>query len=113
MTFAAVEKISKKAAQRSKKKVKAKEIFFLKSDETSYQVIIKNVMPFELAMDHISLWMTFIHTAEAIQYAKDRTKTGKLAGSNDLIYGQYIRVMVVTAFQNTSGTIGHTYFWAI
>jgi hypothetical protein len=32
-----------------------------------------------------------------MQQAKDRTKTAKLAGINDLIVGQYIRVVVTAA----------------
>jgi hypothetical protein len=51
-------------------------------------------MRFELAMDHVSIGMSFRQVAAAIQHAKDHTKTATLSGMNDLIVGQYIRVLV-------------------
>jgi hypothetical protein len=38
--------------------------------------------------------MSFRQTASAIQHAKERTKTTKLAGITDLMVGQYVRVLV-------------------
>jgi len=48
-------------------------------------------------MDHVSIDKSFRQTATAIQQAKDRTKMAKLAGINNLIVGQYVRVVVVAA----------------
>jgi hypothetical protein len=54
-------------------------------------------MRFELTMDHISISMSFRQTMTAIQHTKDRTKTTKLTGMNDLIIGQYTHVLVAVA----------------
>jgi hypothetical protein len=56
-------------------------------------------------MDHVSMGMSFQQTITAIQQAKDRTKTAKLAGINDLIIIQYVRIMVTTPLQNISNMI--------
>jgi len=55
-----------------------------------YKITIKNVMSFELTMDHVLIGMSFQQTTIAIQQAKDYTKTTKLARINDLIFGQYV-----------------------
>jgi len=84
----ATEAITKRAAKKSKEKVNAMKLFVIQSDESMYKVTIKNVMRFELAIDNVSIDMSFWQTVAAIQQAKDRTKTTKLAGINDLIVGQ-------------------------
>ncbi len=55
--------------------------------DDGYIVTIKNVMCFELTMDHISIDMLFRQMTPAIQHTKDHTKTTKLTGMNDLIVG--------------------------
>jgi hypothetical protein len=60
---------------------------------------IKNIMRFEIAMDHISIGMSFWQMAVVIQHAKDRTKTTKLTYMNNLIVGQYTHVLVAIALQ--------------
>jgi hypothetical protein len=55
-----------------------------------YKITIKNVMSFELTMDHVLIGMLFRQTTIAIHQAKDYTKTTKLARINDLIFGQYV-----------------------
>jgi phage major head subunit gpT-like protein len=65
--------------------------------DNGYIVTIKNVMRFELTMDHISIGMSFWQMAVAIQHAKDRTKTAKLTSMNNLIVGQYMRILVAVA----------------
>ncbi|CAM6001651.1 unnamed protein product [Sphagnum balticum] len=79
--------IAKRAAKKSKEKVNAMKLFIKQSDESTYKVTIKNIMHFELAMDHVSIGMLFWQIATAIQQAKDCTKTTKLARINDLIVG--------------------------
>jgi hypothetical protein len=64
-------------------------------------------------MDHVSMGMSFQQTILAIQQAKDRTKTAKLAGINDLIITQYIRVMVTAPLQSISDIIDNKFVWAI
>ena len=86
--------IVKKAAKQANEKTKALKLFFKNENDLDwYQVIIKNVMRFELAMDHVSIGMSFRQTPAAIQHARDHTKTAKLTGMNDMIVGQYVRVL--------------------
>ncbi len=59
---------------------------------------IKNIMCFKLTMDHISIDMLFHQITAAIQHTKDRTKTAKLTNMNDLVVGQYMRVLVASRY---------------
>ncbi|CAM6038621.1 unnamed protein product [Sphagnum compactum] len=94
---AAAEAIAKRAAKKSKEKVNAMKLFVKQSDKSTYKVTIKNITRFELAMDHVSIGMSFRQTAIAIQQAKDRTKTTTLARINELIVDQCVRVVVAAA----------------
>jgi hypothetical protein len=94
---ATTEVITKRATKKSKEKVNAMKLFVKQSNESTYKVIIKNDMRFELAIDHVLINMSFWQTTTTIQQPKDRTKMTKLAGINDLIVGQYVRVVVVVA----------------
>ncbi len=91
---------ARKAAKKLKEKTNAMKLFILnevdedEDDSHSYTVTIKNIMWFNLAMDHIKSGMSFRQTASAIQHAKERTKTAKLAGITDLMVGQYFYVLV-------------------
>ncbi len=75
--------IARKAAKKANQKMNMMRLFDQKDDE--YIVTIMNVMCFKLMMDHISIGMSFRQMAAAIRHAKDRTKTTKLTGMNDLI----------------------------
>jgi hypothetical protein len=90
---------AKKAAQMIKPKRNAMKMFEKNKEEPYYTATIKNVVRFELAIDHISIGISFRQVAGAIQHAKDRTKLSKLSGINDLIVGQYVRVLVATNLQ--------------
>lgn len=72
-------------------------LFVQNEDDLHYMVVIKNVMQFELTMDHVSVDMSFRQTTATIQHAKDRTKTTKLIGINDLIIEQYISILVASS----------------
>jgi hypothetical protein len=91
---------ARKAAKKLKEKTNAMKLFILnevdedEEDPHSYTVTIKNIMRFNLAMDHVGNGMSFQQTASAIQHTKERTKTAKLASITDLMVGQYIRVLV-------------------
>jgi hypothetical protein len=61
-----VKVIVKKAAKKSKQKVNAMKLFIKQSNESTFKVIIKNVMRFELAMDHVSIDKSFWQTATTI-----------------------------------------------
>jgi hypothetical protein len=51
--------------------------------------------------------------AAAIQKTKDRTKTAKLAGLNDRIIDQYMRVLVVVALQQIADILDNDSVWAM
>jgi hypothetical protein len=87
---------AKKAAQMIKQKRNAMKLFDKNEEEPHYTATIKNIVRFELAIDHVSIGMSLRQVAGAIQHAKDRTKMSKLSGINDLIVGQYVRVLVAT-----------------
>jgi hypothetical protein len=110
---ATTEAIAKRATKKSKEMVNTMKLFVKQSDKSTYKVTINNVMLFELSMDHVSIGMSFQQTATAIQQAKDRTKTAKLAGINDLIIDQYVRVVVTVALQNIFDIIDNKFVWAI
>jgi hypothetical protein len=100
-----VDAAARKAAKKLKEKTNAMKLFILNEvdeDEDnphSYTVTIKNIMRFNLTMDHIGSGMSFRQTASAIQHAKERTKTAKLASITDLMVGQYVRVLVASMLQ--------------
>jgi hypothetical protein len=48
-----------------------------------------------------------------IQHAKDRTKMAKLIGMNDLIVGQYTRVLIAFTLQHIANMIDHEFIWAM
>jgi hypothetical protein len=77
----------------------AMKLFIVPEDRT-YNVTIKNVMRFTLAVDYVSIEMSFRQTAAAIEHAKIRTKTANLSGINDHMVGQFIRVLVAIPCRN-------------
>jgi microcompartment protein CcmK/EutM len=91
---------ARKVAKKFKEKTNAMKLFILnevdedEDDPHSYTVTIKNIMRFNLAMDHVGSGMSFRQMVSAIQHAKERTKTAKLAGITDLMVGQYVRILV-------------------
>jgi hypothetical protein len=105
--------IIKKVAKMAKEKTNALKLFVKnENDPDSYQVVIPNAMRFELAMDHVSIGMSFRQAATAIQHARDHTKTATLSGMNDLIVGQYVRVLVGGNLQEISDLMGDLSVWA-
>ncbi len=97
--------VARKAAKKLKEKTNAMKLFILnevdedEDDPHSYTVTIKNIMRFNLAMDHVGSGMSFWQTASAIQHAKECTKTAKLASITDLMVGQYVRILVGSTLQ--------------
>jgi hypothetical protein len=65
-------------------------------------------------MDHILIGMSFQQTAAMIQHTTDCTKMAKLTGMNDLIVGQYTRVLVVVALQQIAANmVDHESIWTM
>ncbi len=104
--------IAKKAANKAKQRTNAMKLF-VKDEETDlYVVTIKNVTRYELALDHVGSGMSFRQTAGAIEHAKRRTFSAKLAGINDLIVGQFVRALVASNLQRISDLLSHRSAWA-
>uniref|UniRef100_M4BZQ6 DUF659 domain-containing protein n=1 Tax=Hyaloperonospora arabidopsidis (strain Emoy2) TaxID=559515 RepID=M4BZQ6_HYAAE len=105
--------IAKKASKQANEKTNALNLFVKnRNDPDWYQVIIKNVMRFELAVDHVSIGMSFRQTEDVIQHARDHTKTAKLTSMNDMIVGQYVRFLVGSSLQKVSDMMGDVSVWA-
>jgi hypothetical protein len=102
---------AKKAAKKLKEKTNAMKLFIFnevdedENDPHSYTVTIKNIMRFNLTMDHVGSDMSFRQTASAIQHAKERTKTAKLAGITELMVGEYVRVLVGSMLQQITDCV--------
>jgi hypothetical protein len=100
-------------AKKAKEKTNTLKLFVKnENDPDRYRVVIPNAMQFELAMDHVSINMSFRQATAVIQHAKDHTKTATLSGMNDLIVGQYVRVLVDGNLQDISDLMGDLSFWA-
>ncbi|CAM6011127.1 unnamed protein product [Sphagnum balticum] len=57
--------------------------------------------------------MSFRQTASAIQHAKERTKTTKLASIIDLMVGQYVRILVGSTLQQIADCFDNKSAWAM
>ncbi len=105
--------IAKKAAKNAKEKTNALKLFVKnENDPNWYQVVIPNAMRFELAMDHVSIGMSFRQAVAAKQHARDHTNTATLSGMNNLIVGHYVRVLVGGNLQDISDLMGDLFVWA-
>ena len=67
---------------------------FVLQEDLSYVVTINNAIRFELAIDFVSLGMSFRQTAAAIMKSKQRTPNPKLAGITDYMVGGFVRTLV-------------------
>ncbi len=114
-----VDTAARKAAKKLKEKTNAMKLFILnevdedEDDPHSYTVTIKNIMRFNLAMDHVGSGMSFWQTASAIQHAKERTKTAKLASIINLMVGQYVHVLVNSTLQQIADCLDNKFVWAM
>lgn len=83
------------------------------NDPQSYLATNKNVERFDLSLSLVSIGMSFLQTAQAIQHSNERTKTGKLSGTNDLVVGQYFQIQVTVLLQQINYIIADDSFWAL
>ncbi len=67
-------------------KANAMKLFKLQEDG-SYLVIIKNSLRFNLAIEHVSVGLSFHQTAAVITQHRNLCKNSKLAGLNDHMVG--------------------------
>ena len=70
-------------------------------------------MRFNLVMDHVSVGLSFRQTTAGIQHAREDTKTANPTGMNDMIVGQYVRVLVGASLQDIPGMMGDMSLWAV
>ncbi len=70
---------------------------FKLQEDGLYLVIIKNSLRFNLAIEHVSIGLSFRQTAAVITQHRNLCKNSKLAGLNDHMVGQFVRVLVVVA----------------
>ncbi|CAK9197247.1 unnamed protein product [Sphagnum troendelagicum] len=77
-------------------KANAMKLFKLQEDE-SYLVIIKNSLRFNFAIEHVSVGLSFRQTAIVITQHRNLCKNSKLAGLNDHMVGQFVRVLLAVA----------------
>jgi hypothetical protein len=78
----------------------------------SYRVTIKNPLRFQLAIDHISVGLSFRQTAAVVTQHRNRCKNPKLAGLSDDMVGQFVRVLVAVSLQLISNVIAIRSVWA-
>jgi hypothetical protein len=67
-------------------KANAMKLFKLQEDG-SYLVTIKNSLRFNLAIQHVSIGLSFRHTSKVIKQHHSVTKNAKLSGLNDHMVG--------------------------
>ena len=92
-------------------KANAMRLFRVQCDG-SYQVEIKNELRFNLAMDYISVGLSFRQTASAISMTQIRLKNPLLVGLNDHMVGQFARIIVGAALQDFSNLLSNKRIWA-
>jgi hypothetical protein len=82
--------IAKKATAKAKQKTLALKLFVkdvANVEEDEYVITIKGTMQYELAMDHVSMGMSFRQMAAAMQHTKECSSLSKLGSINDTIVG--------------------------
>jgi hypothetical protein len=104
--------IAKNAEKKAKQRANTLKLFVKDNSTGKYVVTIKNVTRYELAMDHVSCGMSFRQTAQAIEHAKRRTSTAKLAGVTDFMVGTFVRALVASNLQRVSDFLDDSSVWA-
>jgi hypothetical protein len=77
-------------------KANAMKLFKLQEDG-SYLVTIKNSLRFDLAIQHVSVGLSFRQTSKVIEQHRSTTKNAKLSGLNDHMVDQFVYVLLVVS----------------
>jgi hypothetical protein len=85
---------------------------FKLQEDGSYLVIIKNSLHFNLAIEHMSVGLSFRQTTAVIIQHQNLRKNSKLAGLNDHMVGQFVRLLLVVALQSMSTIMNQKHVWA-
>jgi hypothetical protein len=70
---------------------------FKLQEDGSYLVIIKNSLHFNLVIEHVSVGLSFHQIAVIITLHRNLCKNSKLAGLNDHMVEQFVRVFLAVA----------------
>jgi hypothetical protein len=92
-------------------KANAMKLFKLQ-ENGSYLVMIKTSLRFNLAIEHVSVGLSFRQTAAVITQHRNLSKNPKLPGLNDHIVGQLVRVLLDVALQVMAKVINYPSVWA-
>jgi hypothetical protein len=74
-------------------------------DDGSYVVTIKNPLRFNRALDHRAVGLSFRQTSRVIDQHRHQTKNARLAGLNDHIVGQFVRILVAAKLNTMSNVL--------
>lgn len=92
-------------------KMNAMKLFKLQ-DDRSYHVTIKNAMRFDLAIQHVSIGLSFCQTAKVIEQHRAAARNAKLSGVNDHMVSQLICVLVAFNLQTMFNVLNDLDVWA-
>ncbi|KAH9244097.1 hypothetical protein BASA81_018528 [Batrachochytrium salamandrivorans] len=80
---------------------------FQLQEDGSYVVVIKNSLRFDLAIQHVSVGLSFRQTTTVMTQYQNACKIPKLAGINDHMVGQFVRILLAVGLQVMSDVINH------
>ncbi|CAI5727443.1 unnamed protein product [Hyaloperonospora brassicae] len=109
----AAKEVADKIDKKFSEKANAMKLFVKDSKTVKYVITVKNVMRYDLALNHVGSVMSFLHAAMGFDHAKRRTQTPKIAGINSLMVGQFIRALVASNLQRIADFMGDASVWAI
>jgi len=92
-------------------KANAMKLFKPQEDE-SYLVTIKNSLRFDLAIQHISVGLSFRQTSKVIEQHRSATKNAKCSGLKDHMVGQFVRILLAVSMQIISDVLTDPTVWA-
>jgi hypothetical protein len=74
-------------------------------------IIIKNSLRFNLAIEHVSVGLSFRQIATVITQHRNLCKNSKLVGLNDHMVGKFVRVLFAVALQSMSTIMNQKHVW--
>jgi hypothetical protein len=75
-------------------------------------VTIKNPLRFNLARDHTEVGLSFRQTSRVIDQHRHQTKNARLAGLNEHIVRQFVRILVAVNLNTISNVLSQPQVWA-
>jgi len=84
---------------------------FKPQEDGSYLVTIKNFLRFDLAIQHISVGLSFQQTSKVIEQHRSTTKNAKLNGLNNHMVSQFVHILLVISLQIISDVLTDPMVW--